>query len=105
LLRYYGELFLGAEEESLTQYDAAFDAYHRAAALYPTAQSPWLALSQLARRRGDRAAALRALQQVFDLPSEPDRDDPWWTYYVAQARNIDQLFEDLRRPFLVEHEP
>jgi tetratricopeptide (TPR) repeat protein len=105
LLRYYGELFLGAEEESLGQYDAAFDAYDRAAARYPTAQSPWLALSQLARRRGDRAAALRALQQVFDLPSEPDRNDPWWTYYVAQARNIDQLLEDLRRPFLVEHEP
>jgi tetratricopeptide (TPR) repeat protein len=105
VLRYYGELFLGAEEESLGQYDAAFDAYHRAAALYPTAQSPWLALSQLARRRGDRTAALRALQQVFDLPSEPDRDDPWWTYYVSQARNTDQLLEDLRRPFLEEHEP
>jgi tetratricopeptide (TPR) repeat protein len=105
VLRYYGTLFLGAEEEALGQHDAAFDAYHRAAALYPTAQSPWLALSQLARRRGDRAAALRALQQVFDLPTEADRDDPWWTYYVAQARNTDQLLEDLRRPFLVEHEP
>jgi tetratricopeptide (TPR) repeat protein len=105
LLRYYGELFVGAEEESLGQYDAAFDAYHRAAALYPTAQSPWLALSQLARRRGDRAAALRALQHVFDLPAEPDGDDPWWTYYVAQARNTDQLLEDLRRPFLEEHQP
>src|SRR6185295_520563 len=77
LLRYYGELFLGAEEESLSQYDAAFGAYHRAAALYPTAQSPWLALSSLGRRRGDRAAALSALQQLFDLPStELERDDP-----------------------------
>jgi tetratricopeptide (TPR) repeat protein len=105
LLRYYGELFLGAEEESLSQYDAAFDAYQRAAALYPTAQSPWLALSSLGRRRGDRAAALRALQQLFDLPStELERDDPWWTYHVTQARNADELLEALRRPFLTEHE-
>ena len=34
-----------------------------------------------------------------------DRDDPWWTYHVAQARNTDRLLEDLRRPFLEEHEP
>ena len=73
------------------QYDAAFDAYHRAAALSPTAQSPWLALSHLARRRGDRAAALRALQQVFDLPSEPDRDDPWWRLHESLESTMFQV--------------
>jgi len=105
VLRYYGELFLGAEEESLGHYDAAFDAYQRAAALYPTAQSPWLALSSLGHRRGDRAAALRALQQLFDLPSTVlDRDDPWWTYHAEQGRNVDELLEALRRPFLAERE-
>jgi len=105
VLRYYGELFLGAEEESLRQYDAAFDAYQRAAALYPAAQSPWLALSSLGRRRGDRAAALRALQHLFDLPStglEPD--DPWWTYHIAQGRHAEELLQALRRPFLAEPE-
>ena len=87
LLRYYGELFLGAAEEALGRYDAAFDAYQRAAALYPTAQSPLLALSSLARRRGDRAGVLGALRQLFALPVEkPDRDDPWWTYHVEQAQ-------------------
>jgi tetratricopeptide (TPR) repeat protein len=105
VVRYYGELFLGAEEESLRQYDAAADAYQQAAALYPTAQSPWLALSSLGRRRGDRAAALRALQQLFDLGSNlRERDDPWWTYHVAQARNADDLLEALRRPFLDGYE-
>jgi len=59
------------------------------------------ALSELARRQGDRPAALRALQRVFDLPStEPDRIDPWWRYHVAQARNADDLLDDLRAPFL-----
>jgi tetratricopeptide (TPR) repeat protein len=100
LLRYYAELFLGAEEQALGRYEAARDANERAAALYPMAQSPLLALSELARRQGDRPAALRALQRVFDLPStEPERSDPWWRYHVEQARNVDELLEELRRPF------
>jgi len=105
VLRYYGELFLGAEEEALSRYDAALAAYQRAAALYPAAQSPWLALSSLGRRRGDRSEAQRALQHLFDLPSRARDDDPWWTYYVAQARDVDALLDTLRRPFLAEREP
>jgi hypothetical protein len=65
------------------------------------AQSPGLALSALARSRGDRDGALRELKRVFDLPAGvPERDDPWWTYYVAQARNADDLLEQMRRPFV-----
>jgi tetratricopeptide (TPR) repeat protein len=105
VLRYYGELFLGAEEEFQGRYDAAFDVYQRAAALYPAAQSPWLALSSLSRRRGDRAAALRALQHLFDLAlTGLEPDDPWWTYHVAQGRNVEDLLEALRRPFLAERQ-
>jgi tetratricopeptide (TPR) repeat protein len=103
LLRYFATLFLGAEEEALGRYDAAREAYEHAAAIYPMAQSPWLALSELARRRGDRPSALRALQQMFELPSaEPERDDPWWTYHIAQARNAAELLDAVRRPFLPE---
>jgi len=105
VLRYYGELFLGAEEEALSRFDAALAAYQRAVSLYPAAQSPWLALSSLGRRRGDRAEAQRALQHLFDLPSRARDDDPWWTYYVAQARDVDALLDTLRRPFLAEREP
>jgi tetratricopeptide (TPR) repeat protein len=97
LLRYYAELFLSAEEEELGHRDAARLAYEHAAALYPDAQSPLLALSRLARRNGDRPGALRAIQQVFALsPDKNERDDPWWIYNVAQARNADALLEDLR---------
>ena len=100
-LRYYGELFLGAEEEALGRFDAARDAYRRAAALFRSAQSPLVAVSQLAWRRGDRAGALAAIQKVFELPAAGDsgRDDPWWVYHVAQARNADQLLDALREPF------
>ena len=105
LLLYYGHLFLGAAEEALGHYDIAAASYEQAASLYPAAQSPHLALSELARRRGDRGIALAEMQKVFDLPSDRNRDDPWWTYHVAQARNIGELLTDLRRPFLTEARP
>ena len=76
-------------------------AYEEASARFPDAQSPLLALSQLARRRGDRAGALAAIARVFALPSpaERERTDPWWTYNTAQARNADDLLEGVRAPF------
>jgi tetratricopeptide (TPR) repeat protein len=105
-LQYYTQLFLGAAQEAAGQFDPARASYEKAVQLSPRAQSPRLALSALARRTGDRAAALRALQDVFELPGGPgdnaERDEPWWSYFVAQARNADALLDDLRKPFL-EH--
>lgn len=106
-LRYYAELFLGGEEEALGNRDAARVAYEEAAGLYPLAQSPLLALSQLARRYGDRGGALRAIDRLFALPGEDrtEKDDPWWWYYVAQARDADDLLEAMQRPYLEERLP
>ena len=96
--------FSAAEEEALGNRDAARAAYEQAAELFPKAQSPLLALSQLARRYGDRPAALRAMERLFTLPDEDrnEHDDPWWWYYVAQARDADDLLEAMRQPFLSE---
>jgi tetratricopeptide (TPR) repeat protein len=106
LLLYYGELFLGSEEEALGNRDAAGAAYERAATLYPLAQSPQLGLSQLARRNGDRSGALKAMERMFSVHSdEAEPDDPWWTYHVAQGRNTEALFIELWRPFLDEGRP
>jgi hypothetical protein len=89
-----------AAEEEIAEYDASHAAFARAAGLYPSAQSPWLALSELAWRRRDRAGALQALEHVFALPAAvAARHDPWWTYQIAQARNANALLDDLRRPF------
>jgi tetratricopeptide (TPR) repeat protein len=101
-LLYYAELFLGAEEETLGNRDAAGAAYTHAAELSPRAQSPLLALSELARRYGDRPAALRAMERLFTLSGDDrsEHDDPWWWYYVAQARDADDLLDAMRRPFL-----
>jgi len=93
LLGYYRRLFLGAERESLGQLDAARSAFEEAAALYPSAQSPYLALSHLAQRRGDRAAALKALAQAFGASAEDVRDDPWWAYHTVQGVDADERLE------------
>jgi tetratricopeptide (TPR) repeat protein len=97
--RYYSDLFLGAEEEALGRFEAARAAYGRAGQEYPRAQSPYLALSELARRTGDRAGALRATEEMFGLSTDPARNDPWWSYFVVGARNAEDWLDELRRPF------
>jgi len=102
VLQYHANLSLGREEQALGHRDAARSAFERAAALYPRAQSPYLALSQLARRYGDRAGARGALQPVLNLPArESEREDPWWGYYISAGRHADVLLAELRKPFLV----
>ena len=99
-MAYYADLFLGAEREALGRFDAARSSYESAAALYPRAQSPLIALSQLARRSGDRAGALRSIEQLFVLPASRDEhDDPWWAYYLYQARDAEALIDAVRKPF------
>jgi Tfp pilus assembly protein PilF len=81
-LLYLAHLFLGRAEEARGRDNAARAAFERASALYPNAQSPRLALSQMARRAGDRAAAQRELGAIAALPhDERSREDPWWLYY------------------------
>jgi tetratricopeptide (TPR) repeat protein len=81
---YLGELFLGAEEEALGNRGEARARFQRAASLYPRAQSPRLALSQLSRLAGDRPGAQRELRMLSELPDdERQREDPWWKYYDA----------------------
>jgi tetratricopeptide (TPR) repeat protein len=96
-LQYYAALFLGAEEESLGHFDLARDAFQRASAAWPSAQSPHLALSQLARRIGNRAGAIQAIQAMFSLPSvEEDRSDPWWAYFEEPAGTAKTLVDEVR---------
>jgi hypothetical protein len=100
IFRYYAELFLGNEEQALGKTDRARAHFTEAAALFPGAPSPRLALSALARRGGDRAGALAAIGHVFTLPAgERDRHEPWWVYNrwlqkTAQTR-LSELYRAL----------
>ena len=91
LLLYYANLFLGGEADALGLMDEARQAYERASELYPLAQSPRLAISTLAVRTGDRAGALGPIETVLG-GDEPQRaDDPWWSYYISQARSLESI--------------
>jgi len=101
--QYYAQLFLGSVEESLGKFDAAKSAYERAASLYPSAQSPLVALAQLARRRGDRAGALRTMEILFALPGDAEgRRDPWWTFDTWHARDAEDRLVELWQQFQQE---
>ena len=95
-LQYYHAMFLGQAEDALGHVEPAVEAYSRASALFPNAQSPFLALSALGARRGDRATALKETRRLFQLSLMVQGDeDPWWSYSVAQAKNADALLETL----------
>ncbi len=100
VLQYYAQMVLGSTEEALGQLDGARGRYERAAGLQPTAQSPLIALSHLARERGQRQQALGQIRRLMALPSNPDdRRDPWPDYDNYPARNSGELLDTLYAAF------
>jgi tetratricopeptide (TPR) repeat protein len=96
--RYYAALFLGAALEAANRRSEARAAYETAAAFYPRAQSPRLALSQLSVRDGNPAEGVRALEPFVSLPpDDPDRHDPWWTYARSIGVDAPRLMGDVRQ--------
>jgi hypothetical protein len=96
LLRYYAALFLGAEEEALDRLEPARARYEEAAMLFPGAQAPHLALSQLQHRRGDRQLARDVLAPALDRGNQ-ESDDPWWTYYISCGRDAEARMQATHR--------
>jgi tetratricopeptide (TPR) repeat protein len=95
LLQYYGQMFLGTEAAALDLTDEARRAFERAAELFPDAQSPHLAIGALAASTGDRAAAALAIEPVLNGDEPVLADDPWWSYYRSQARDLAGIVEVL----------
>ena len=91
-LLYFGHLFSGRSAAALGQAAAAREAFGQASRLRPNAQSPFLALSQLAYTRGDTGEAAAMLARVAELPAL-EGDDPWWLYNSSVGR----FYEPLRR--------
>ncbi|HEY7289761.1 MAG TPA: hypothetical protein VH583_07985 [Vicinamibacterales bacterium] len=99
-LRYDAAMFLGDAQRAIGRRDEARASFERAAALFPRAQSPMIALSQLARESGRRESALAEIQPMLALePAEERRPDPWWDYYLTPGRNADELLDALYRRF------
>jgi hypothetical protein len=89
-------VFLGAEADALGLTEEARQAYERASELYPLAQSPRLAISALASRAGDRSGALAAIDSVLSRDEPQRADDPWWSYYISQTRDLEGVLIALR---------
>jgi tetratricopeptide (TPR) repeat protein len=81
--RYFSFLFLGRAEEGRGRTAEARAAYLEASALFPHAQAPRLAMSQIALRDGDRAAAMTLFD--FLAAGRPDDDEPWWWYDAVRT--------------------
>jgi len=98
---FFKYLFLGEAQEELNRGGLAREAYQRALALYPGAQSAHLALSRLERRTGSRGGSVAAIQRLLDRPrDEQAREDPWRDYFTAgPATHADEMLDALRAPF------
>ena len=78
----------GAQNKPAGDFAQARAAYDRAKAQWPMAQSPRLALAELAWRDGDEAGAAAAVQGALAENATPDGGDPFWTYDVSLAGNV-----------------
>jgi hypothetical protein len=88
---------MGSIHQAAQRFDQARASFERAAALYPTAQSPLVALSHLARASGNRVEAVRRVEHLATLPRDVDgRRDPWWEYESSAVRTFGSLLDDLR---------
>ena len=97
VLEYYAQLFLGGEERLLGHLTDARTALERAVALFPLAQSPLLALGQLAWQDDDRSGARDAMNALARLTGDKfDRPDPWWVYDVFPVDDAPDLIAKLR---------
>jgi tetratricopeptide (TPR) repeat protein len=96
VVKYYGWMFYGLALNQAGLPDEGLQAFRAAAALYPVAQSPQLAISQVAADAGNPALASAALERVFASAVDTRRDDPWWRYFRGSGRDD----EAARRAFV-----
>lgn len=95
---YYALLFLGREEEMLGRREAARRRFEQAAALFPVAQAPQLALSRLALERGGEREAQEILNRILtDREGTAAGVDPWWDYETVPGRHADRKLARMYR--------
>lgn len=95
--KYYAQIFLGAAFENVNNPVSAQTAYRAAAVLFPQAQVPRLALSQLAALSGDRKESLSTLEPLLSAKDGEPQPDPWWSYYPSCGRRAPELLDQARR--------
>ena len=94
-LEYYGAMVLGRIEARSGRLAEAREAFARAAALYPDAQSAQVALSHVALLEGRAAEGLERVARA--LGSQPQASmDPWAWYFRQHEPDARRLLAELR---------
>jgi hypothetical protein len=95
---YLTHLFLAAVQERNEREADAVRCFEAAAALFPSAQAPYLGLSRLALSH-DPAAARRSLERMFAravATVEGAVPDPWWLYDAGFGASLPDRLNRLR---------
>jgi len=99
-IQYYAGLFLGNELAALGRTADARKQFEQAAALYPAAQSPLLALSELAHSDGDIRSAAIEIERAFAVAAYGrKRNDPRWKYDLVPEDQAAALLLKMRKAF------
>jgi tetratricopeptide (TPR) repeat protein len=99
-VQYFAALFLGNELAALGRTADARKQFKQAAALYPAAQSPFLALSELAHSRGDIRNAAIEIERAFAVAANGRRgSDPRWKYDLVPEDKAAALLLEVRKAF------
>lgn len=102
-LQYDTRMLLSREQEATGDQVSARANIERAAALFPRAQSPRLALSELLHRGSDPLAAQAPVEVLLQLPAdESARVDPWWNYTRSHVRDAGAKLDDVWRQVRAE---
>ena len=93
---YLAMMFLGAQHQRRGRYDEAEQQYRRAMVRHLTAQSAYIALSEILQRRGRGKEAREALAAMLRTPAQ-SRTEPWWWYLVEPIEHVQQRADALRK--------
>lgn len=95
-IAYMAHLISARANAALSRNEAAAADLRLALKLFPTSQSPLVALTQLALESGDMEGAVAAATRLRMNPARDDRNDPWWSYFQASWLDHENLFNQLR---------
>lgn len=102
-LQYDTRMLLAREQESAGDQVSAKANIERAAALFPRAQSPRLALSELLHHGLDPGAAQAPIDGLLQRPSDQtERVDPWWNYTRSHVRDAGAQLDGVWRELTAE---
>ena len=94
-ISYLASMFLGAMHDRRGHYDDAERMYRQAIARVPSAQSAYIALSQLLQRRGRGSESREVVTTMLQHDAEA-RTEPWWWYLADSISEVRQRLDALR---------